>query len=454
MKRFLLLFAAASFTTGLLYAQQPACVLASRPNNNYATTIGTAAGTGIEGFNGDSVSVHQAQFNSPSDVAIDTFGNVYIADWYNARIRKINALGIIKTIAGTGRQGYSGDAGPATAAKINYPNRITLDQAGNIYFTDVFYNSVRKIDTSGVITTFAGNGKAGHSGDNDLAILASINYPSGLACDKKGNVFISDRQNNCIRKVDANGIITTIAGNGDAGFTGDGGYATGAQLFSPNGIAVDTAGNVLIATADHHIRKVTPQGMITTIAGNGNVGYTGDGNMATAATLSNPAAVATDVFGNIFIADFDNNKIRVINKEGIINTLAGTNKEGFSGDGGLANAAQLFSPSGLVADNRGLIYVADNGNNRIRYINTRGKAPVHNTRQEPVTSRGTYVAPAFNNLGSHSTSNYYSYPTGSNNNLYYANPSPSAPSPSVSTPSRTIINTGGNSSGGRTIRKN
>ncbi len=377
-----------------------------------AQTINVLAGNGMEGFKGDSSIARFAQLNGPADVALDRTGNVYIADWYNARIRKVTPGGKIFTIAGTGTQGYSGDAGPATAAKINYTNRIAVDRIGNIYLTDVFYNSIRKIDTAGIITTIAGIGKPGYSGDNEPAIFAALNYPAGIVFDAKGNVLIADRQNNCIRKIDENGIMTTIAG-GNMVSNADSLVPLAANITAPNGLATDKKGNLYIPCADHYIRKMDTAGHLTLFAGNGMNGYTGDGGSATMAALNNPVAVSTDTNGNVFIADMDNHKIRMVNAAGIMSSVAGCNKEGYGGDGGNALTAMLNSPNGLAADNTGHIYVADNGNNRVRIINLheRPMVTVCGLGDNKNTNTTRYTPPPYNNLGHNVRGGTYNYPS-------------------------------------------
>ncbi len=281
----------------------------------------------------------------------------------------------IYTIAGNGSEGYSGDGGLATEAQVNQPYASVVDASGNLYFTDTANNVVRKVTAAtGVITTFAGNGTHGYSGDNGPATGAQLSFPLGLAFDNEGNLYIGDYGNNVVRKVVmATGIMTTIAGNGTAGFSGDGGPATAAELSYPRGLATDTAGNLYIADGSDSIRKVTAQtGVIMTVAGSNQFGYSGDGGPATAAALAFPSAVATDSAGNLYIADTDNNVIRkVIANTGIITTVAGNGfgagtfgNGGYTGDGGPATSAELSSPVGAALDSAGNLYIAD-GNNRV-----------------------------------------------------------------------------------------
>jgi sugar lactone lactonase YvrE len=285
----------------------------------------------------------------------------------------------IYTIAGNGSSGNSGDGGLATEAQLNEPYASVLDASGNLYFTDTTNNVVRRVvAATGVITTFAGNGTHGYSGDNGPATSAQLSFPTGLAFDKSGNLYISDYGNNVVRKVVmATGAITTIAGNGSAGSSGDGGPATAAQLSYPLGLATDSAGNLYIADGFDCIRKVAAQtGVITTVAGNRQAGYSGDGGPATAAELEYPSAVATDAAGNLYIADRDNNVIRKVNAStGVISTVAGNGfgagtfvTGGYTGDGGPATSAELSSPTGVAVDTAGNLYIADGNNLVIRMV--------------------------------------------------------------------------------------
>jgi sugar lactone lactonase YvrE len=311
-----------------------------------------------------------AQLYYPSGVAIDSAGNLYIADWVNNRIRMVTPAGIISTIAGNGIEGYSGDGGPATAAQLNKPSGVAVDSAGNIYIADVENHRIRKVTTTGIISTVAGETE-GYSGDGGLATAAQLRLPYDVVFDSAGNRYIAD--SNRIRKVTTAGIISTVAGVSINGFGGDGGLATAAKLGEPMGIAVDSTGNLYIADLhNHRIRMVTPTGIISTIAGNGNWGYTGDGGLATAAQLNNPSGMAVDSAGNLYIADSYNNRIRKVTTAGIISTVAGNGTEGYGDDAGLATSARLHAPSGMAIDFSGNLYIADGGNNRIRKVTTAG----------------------------------------------------------------------------------
>ena len=330
-----------------------------------AGIISTIAG----GTNGDGSAAIEAQLNYPTAVAKDAAGNVYIADLNNNSIRKVTSAGIISTFAGNGVGGFSGDGGQATDAEISNPYSVAADVAGNIYIADYSNQLIRKVTSTGIISTFAGNGTQGFSGDGGQATDAALHGPYGVTTDATGNVYIADLFNQSIRKVTTSGIISTIAGNGTTGFSGDGGSATAAALNQPYDVATDAAGNVYIADFNNNrIRMVTSAGIISTFAGNGTTGYTGDGGNATAAEIGNPFGVASDAVGNVYIADANNNLIRMVTSAGIISTIAGNGIWGFSGDGGNATAAELNYPSAVSVDAVGNIYIVDQTNNRIRVV--------------------------------------------------------------------------------------
>ncbi|MBX3163212.1 MAG: T9SS type A sorting domain-containing protein [Bacteroidetes bacterium] len=331
-----------------------------------AQIINTIAGTGTQGFSGDGGQATAAQLNYPSGVATDAAGNVYIINEH--RIRKVSSNGIITTIAGNGTGGFSGDGGAATAAQLYNPSGVATDAAGNVYIADVDNHRIRKVSSNGIITTIAGNGGIGFSGDGGAATAAQLNYPQSVAVDGSGNVYIADGYNIRIRKVSSNGIITTIAGNGTQGFSGDGGAATAAQFWFSMGVATDAVGNVYITDSNSRIRKVNSNGIITTIAGNGTGIFSGDGGAATAAGLIQPNGVAVDAAGNVYISDIDS-RIRKVSSSGIITTIAGNGSGSFSGDGGAATAAQLNYPTSVAVDTvNGNIYIADKDNHRVRKV--------------------------------------------------------------------------------------
>jgi sugar lactone lactonase YvrE len=334
--------------------------------------IRTLAGTGYAGFNGDGINATKAELNFPVDLAVDQAGNIYIADDFNNRIRKITvSTGLITTVAGTGIAGYNGDDIDATKAYLNQPEGVGVDGVGNIYIADSFNHRLRKVTVStGMITTIAGTGIKGSSLDGIDAISANLNIPESVCVDLAGNIYIADSANHRIRKVSADTRkITTVAGTGTLGFSGDGNAATSAQLHSPLAVAVDRDANLYIAdTANHRLRKVTVStGIITTVAGADNSGFTGDGIDAIGSALYYPKGVAVDRSGDIFIADSNNYRIRkVIVSTGKMITIAGTGILGTSGDGVNATSANLNYVTGIAVDLFGNFYIADTSNHRIR----------------------------------------------------------------------------------------
>jgi len=336
---------------------------------------GYGASTGIGGYTGNGGLAYAAELNACSGVTFDGAGNVYIADRNNNVVRKVNTSGIISTFAGTGTAGYSGDNGPATLAKLNQPYGVASDAAGNVYIADYNNNVIRKVSTTGTITTYAGVGLPGYSGDIGPATAAGLNGPTGVAVDTTGNLFIADANNNVVREV-MSGSIYTIAGTGTHGYSGDGDFAVNAKLYYPVSVAVDPYDQLYIADFNNHVvRKIDTLGKISTFAGNGTVGHSGDGHPATMANLHNPAGVSVYGFGNVYISDEGNNAIRMVNSSGIITTFAGTFTNGYTGDGGLAVVAELSSPKGIAADGLNRLYIADFDNNVIRLVSTLTATP-------------------------------------------------------------------------------
>ena len=264
------------------------------------------------------------------------------------------AYDIITTVTGDGGGGYGGDGGPATGAGLTWPAGSTMDAAGNLYIADQNNSRVRKVDPNGIITTVAGNGTPGYSGDGGVASSAELNDPSDVATDSSGNLYIVEYLGARVRKVSPGGIITTVAGNGTSGYSGDGGPATSAELSGPIGIAVDSAGNLYIADQyNNRIRMVNLNGTIVTVAGNGTSGFSGDGGAATGAKLNYPATIALDSSGSLYIADTNNSRVRKVSASGVISTVAGNGGFGYSGDGGAATIAELNNPAGLAMDSSG-----------------------------------------------------------------------------------------------------
>ena len=351
--------------------------------SNIITTVGG-------GGAGDGGPVSEANLNAPYGVALDAAGNLYITDGAYQRIRKIDASNPITRVAGTGYYGFSGDGGPATLADIRWAQNLHVTPSGEIYIPDAHNNRIRKVDLFGTITTVAGSGPAGlihggFSGDGGPATNALLNLPLAVHTDAAGNMYISDYRNHRIRKVDTAGIITTIAGTGTQGYSGDGGPALSATMRFPRGIHVDGVGNIYFADGNNHaLRKIDTSGIITTVAGTGTPGYSGDGGPAVIANLNRPTGVHMDLFGNLFIAGISNNRIRMVDPSGIITTVAGNGSIGFNGDGILATAASIYNPTDVVTDPSGNLYVADRTHNRIRKVE--GVTPP--TNQPPVADAG------------------------------------------------------------------
>lgn len=341
--------------------------------------ISTIAGTGTAGFSVNLAT--SAQLNQPGGVAVDNDGNIYIADSHNHRIRKILAsTGEIVTIAGDGTANFGGDGGLATAAQLNTPGDVAVDASGNLYIADKENHRIRKVDAATqMISTVAGTGIASFSGDG-LATSVDLNSPVGVAVDGNNDVYIADRNNHRIRKLEvATEMLSTIAGTGISGGSGDGGLATAARINLATGIAVNSAGDIFIADRNsHRVRKVDAvTKIITTVAGTGTFGFSGDGNTATLADLGRVRQVAVDASGNIFIADLDNQRIRKVIAGNIV-TVAGTGVAGFSGDGGLATLAMLNNPRDIAVDAQGNLLIADRENHRIRKLTLNASQRVSN----------------------------------------------------------------------------
>ena len=341
-------------------------------------TIDTIAGTGTSGSDGDDGAATAAQLFKPYGVATYGAGNLYIADSFNHRIRKVDAAGLISTVAGSGTFGFGGDSGPARQAQFALPFSVAADSLGNLYIADTFNHRIRRVDAAtGIVATVAGNGTSGFGGDDGPALQAQLARPYGVALDSSGNLYIADSDNDRIRKVDAAGLISTVAGNGTSGFGGDGRAAIQAQLDNPVGVATDSLGNLYIADGNNHrIRKVDAAGLISTAAGNGTSGFSGDDSSALQAQLAQPYGVAADGAGNLYISDWGNQRIRRVDAATrLVATIAGNGTSGFGGDDGPGTAAQLASPRGLAVDVSGNLYIADTLNNRIRRLTSSGGMP-------------------------------------------------------------------------------
>lgn len=361
---------------GILFIVDTGNLRIRRLHPNGTMTI--VAGTGDLGFSGDGGPATNARFNAPQGIAIDGVGNIYVADSSNARVRKIDLDGIITTFAGNGSFSGTGDGGPAAAAGLNRPIGVAVDGLGNVYIAETLGHRVRKVDTNGVITTYAGTGTTGFAGDDGPAAAAQIASPRGLAVDVAGNLFIADQTNRRIRKVALDGTITTVAGIGTAGLSGDGGLATSAQFLSPIRVAVDAAGQLFITDqANQRIRKVAANGTITTYAGTGatgsdNGGFAGDGGPATSALIADPEGLAIDSNGDLAVCDTTNNRIRRISATGVISTIAGSGENGYTGDGGPAVASPLLFPVDVTIDGAGNLYFAEQFAHRVRKVSTTG----------------------------------------------------------------------------------
>lgn len=341
--------------------------------------ITTIAGTGVAAFSGDGGPATAAEIQYPGGVLVDGSGNVYFSDRTNQRIRKIATTVIITTIAGNGYfsggfGGFTGDGGPATAAELNYPSTFGFDPAGNMIIGDEQNNRLRKVNTSGIISTVAGTGTGTFNLASGPATTVNIFGPK-IAMDNAGNIYVADKLQR-IRKIDPAGMLTTICGHGTAGFSGDGGPATAAVFDLPLAVATDPMGNIYFCDLGNiRVRKINTSGIISTVAGNGTAGFSGDGMPATACQLNHPSELTVDFLGNLYISDGYNTRIRKVNTAGIITTIAGIGIGGFSGDGGPATAADIAGPQGLAVDSFGNLYFADYGNHRIRKISSGNHIP-------------------------------------------------------------------------------
>ena len=346
-------------------------------NCTIASTISTFAGMHVEGNTGNGGAATGAEIGIPYSVAADGVGNVYIADYEFNVVRKVNAAGTISTFAGTGVGSYNGDNIQATSANLFHPAGVTIDPSGNLLIADQYNERIRKVNmTTGIITTIAGNGL--HGGWNGAgfgyggqATNAPLDYPASVAEDCAGNIYIADWGSETVRKINASGIISNFAGTHARGYNADGISAVTAQLARPTCVAVDCSGNVFIADSyNNRVRKVNASGIISTVAGTGAYGYSGDGGAAMAAQIAIPNGVTLDACGNLYICDYNNNAVRKLATDGTISTVAGNNTRGYNGDGGNATAAQIYLPSSLAIDGKGNVYIAEVGNYVVRFMGT------------------------------------------------------------------------------------
>ncbi len=361
--------------------------------------ITTIAGNGITQYIGDGSPATNFSLGGPAGICLDRNGNVYIANLYTARISKLSH-DTLKTIVDTsGISGYSGNGGLADTATISNPIGVCLDTAGNLYITDVYYDVVRKVDVEGFISTICGSGSGGFGGDGGPSTTAKLELPHGTCIDKSGNLYVADFGNHRVRKMNlATGIISTFAGTGNNSFSGDNGPAVAADLSFPSSVCADNKGNIYIADYDNsRIRMVDAgTGIITTVAGNGNQNYSGDGGLALNASLNQPNCVFVDKSGYIYISDFGNNVIRGVSPQGYIYTIAGSGEMGTYGnygDGGLADTAKFQGPTAVCVDNAGYIYIADGGNSAIRKISPI-KFPVAGIQPVSTSNFNIYPNPA------------------------------------------------------------
>ena len=351
-------------------------------------TITSFAGNGTAGYSGDGGQAALAQINRVVGLAVDAAGNIYLAEELNNRVRKVDANGVITTFAGTGVAGFGGDTGPAAQAQLSGPLGVCVSPSGDVYVTDQGNKRVRKI-SSGTITTVAGNGSSGNSGDGGAATAAAMTIPIRCAVDASGNLFIVDQGAFVIRKVDTSGIISTYAGT-TQGFSGDGGPATQARMNNPTALAFDASGNLYVTDQfNHRIRRIDSSGTILTVAGNGSAAFSGDGGPATSASLNYPGGIVLDSSGTLFLVDCVNERVRKVSG-GTISTVAGTGATGYAGDGGPALQAQFNNPFAITLDEAGNLYVGDIANNRVRKISgaAAGIGPI-------VTSAGVTNAASF-----------------------------------------------------------
>ena len=331
--------------------------------------ISTVAGTGEPGPVGDGGPALEAFIQRPTAVAISNQGYLFIANEKNYRVRMVDSKGIISTVMGTGNSDMQSKDRLAVETNIENAYGVATDKDDNLYVMSRGHSKIFKVGNDGIARRIVGTGEMGFDGDGGLAIDAKISFANHLVVDSKGNLFIADTGNNRIRKVSPDGIITTIAGSGKMGFGGDGGPAVEAQFAYPVAIAIDGQGNLYIADFNNHrIRKISTDGIITSVAGTGEFEYNGDGRPALESQIEEPCGVALDRSGYIYIGDQLNNRVRVVTPLGMMYTVAGTGERGYTGDGGPAEKAQTSNPNIIALDNEGNLYIPDHSNGVVRKL--------------------------------------------------------------------------------------
>lgn len=348
-----------------------ACSSTPGPSPDEPGIINTVAGTGIAAFTGDGDLATESALYAPVKVGFAPAHGPLIIDWNNHRVRELLSNGKLLTIIGTGTEDLGQANVVSIAFSVHHPFDLETSASGDIFFAGFHDPRIYKIDNAQRVRMIAGSGAVGNTGDEDIAQLARMNNPAGVAVALDGTVYFTEATNHQIRKVGEDELLHRIAGNGQRGYSGDGGPAKDALLNGPTRIDFDTEGSLIVVDSDNHaIRKIDPQGIITTIAGTGQPGYSGDGGPAKAAQLSTPTDIALLDDGRMLIADSQNHVLRMIDAQGIITTLAGTATTGFAGDGGPLSGAAFNSPTGITVDpSDGSVWIADTGNNRIRRIN-------------------------------------------------------------------------------------